>query len=163
VAEFLLERTAPLPLDEAWRRLTRWSRHAGTVPLTRVRMVTSPPTRVGTRFVARTGVGPFAFDDPMEVTVWRPPVGSEPGLVRLVKRGRVITGWAELEVRVGPGALVRVRWREELQLRGLPALFDPVLATAARAVFGREVDSLLGIGAPGKAGRAGGAGGAGMA
>ncbi|MFB7499988.1 SRPBCC family protein [Streptomyces sp. NPDC056161] len=143
MADFVLQRTAPLPIDEAWRRLTRWSRHAGTVPLTRVVMVTEPPTRVGTRFVARTGLGPLGFDDPMEVTVWRPPTDAEPGLVRLVKRGRVVAGWAELEVRPGPGGRTRVLWREELRLRGLPALFDPPLAAAARAVFGREVNSLL--------------------
>ncbi|PZG90195.1 hypothetical protein C1I97_30675, partial [Streptomyces sp. NTH33] len=73
---FSLERTAPLPVDEAWRRLTRWSRHADTVPLTRITEVTPPPTRVGTVFVARSGIGPLGFDDPMEVTVWRPPAGG---------------------------------------------------------------------------------------
>ena len=108
MVNFSLERTPPLPLDEAWRRLTRWPRHADAVPLTRITVVTSEPTREGTRFVARSGIGPLGFDDPMEVTVWRPPADGESGLCRLEKRGRVVLGWAELEVRPGPGGRARV-------------------------------------------------------
>lgn len=115
MVNFRLERTAPLPLEEAWRRLTEWPRHADVVPLTRVTVVTPPPTAKGTVFVARSGLGPLAFDDRMEVTVWRPPTDDEPGLVRLEKRGRVVTGWAEIEVRPGPGAAAawsgRRSWR----------------------------------------------------
>ncbi|MGX1566216.1 SRPBCC family protein, partial [Streptomyces sp. NPDC055509] len=36
MANILLERTVPLPLDEAWRRITQWQRHGEGVPLTRV-------------------------------------------------------------------------------------------------------------------------------
>jgi hypothetical protein len=143
VVYFLLERTAPLPLDEAWRRLTDWPRHGEVVPLTRVRVVTPAPTGEGTVFVARSGVGPLAFEDPMEVTVWRPPAGETPGLCRLEKRGRVVTGWAEIEVRPGPGGRSRVVWREELDVRPLPGLFDPLAAGASRQVFGRAVNRLL--------------------
>ncbi|MFJ4620366.1 SRPBCC family protein [Streptomyces sp. NPDC088812] len=140
---FQFERTAPLPLEEAWRRLTEWPRHGDVVPLTRVTVVTPGPTRVGTVFVARSGVGPFAVDDRMEVTVWCPPAEGEPGLCRLEKRGRVVRGWAEIEVRPGPGGRTRVIWREELRLRPLPSLCDPLLRTAGRAVFGRAANRLL--------------------
>ncbi|MFE1862520.1 SRPBCC family protein [Streptomyces anandii] len=143
MVNFSLERTPPLSPDEAWRRLTRWQRHADVVPLTRVTVLTPEPAREGTRFVARTALGPLGFDDPMEVTVWRPPAGGEPGLCRLEKRGRVVLGWAEIEVRTGPGGRARVVWREELRVRFLPGLFDPVLAGAARSVFGRAVNRLL--------------------
>ncbi|MDF3146259.1 MULTISPECIES: SRPBCC family protein [unclassified Streptomyces] len=139
----LLERTVPLPLDEAWRRLTEWPRHGEVVPLTRVTVTTPPPTRLGSRFVARSGIGPLAFDDPMEVMVWQPPDAGNPGLCRLEKRGRVVTGWAEIEVRPGPGGRARVLWREELRVRLLPGLFDGVLERAARYVFGRAVNRLL--------------------
>ncbi|MGW1777999.1 SRPBCC family protein [Streptomyces sp. NPDC002143] len=140
---FRLERTAPLSLDEAWRRLTEWHRHGDVVPLTRVTVLTPPPTRAGTVFVARSGFGPFAFDDRMEVTSWCPPTEDEPGLCRLEKRGRVVLGWAEIEVRPGPGGRTRVIWREELRVRLLPSLCDPLLRTASRRVFGRAVNRLL--------------------
>lgn len=143
MADLLLERTVPLPLDEAWRRLTTWPRHGDVVPLTRVTVLTPPPTAVGTVFVARTGIGPLGFDDPMEVTVWRPPVDGGPGMCRLEKRGRVIRGWAEIEVRPGPGGRARIRWREELDVRLLPGAFDGMLARAGRWVFGRAVNRLL--------------------
>jgi hypothetical protein len=143
VVDFFLERTAPLPLDEAWRRLTRWERHGDAVPLTRITVSTPGPTGVGTRFVARTGIGPWGFADPMEVTLWRPPADGEPGLCRLEKRGRVVLGRAELEVVPGPGGRSRVRWREELRVRGLPSAADPLLRRAALTLFGRVVNRLL--------------------
>jgi hypothetical protein len=144
VVFFHLQRTVPLPLDEAWRRLTEWPRHGEVVPLTRVTVTPAAPTREGTVVVARSGLGPLAFDDRMEVTVWLPPADDEPGLCRLEKRGRVVRGWAEIEVRPGPGGRTRVLWREELAVRFLPSLFDPLLGAAARTVFGRAVNRLLG-------------------
>jgi hypothetical protein len=143
VVTFQFERTAPLPLDEAWRRLTEWPRHGDVVPLTRVTVVTPGPTREGTVFVARSGIGPFAFDDRMEVTLWCPPAEDEPGLCRLEKRGRMVRGWAEIEVRPGPGGRTRVVWREELRLRMLPSPFDPLLRATARMMFGRAANRLL--------------------
>ncbi|MFI1167737.1 SRPBCC family protein [Streptomyces sp. NPDC020801] len=143
MVDFFLERTAPLPLDEAWRRLTQWHHHADVVPLTRITVVTPGPTRKGTRLVARSGIGPLGFDDRMEVTVWHPPADGEPGLCRLEKRGRVVLGWAEIEVRPGPGGRTRVLWREELRVRLLPSVFDPLLQRTARVVFGRAVNKLL--------------------
>ncbi|MER6786081.1 SRPBCC family protein [Streptomyces sp. NPDC000658] len=143
MAIFQLERTVPLAADDAWRRLTQWSRHGDVVPLTRVVVLTPPPTREGTVFVARSGLGPLSFDDRMEVTGWQPPTSDGPGRCRLEKRGRVVLGWAEIEVRPGPGGRTHVLWREELSVRFLPSFLDPVLVTTARSVFGRAADRLL--------------------
>ncbi|MBX9393889.1 SRPBCC family protein [Streptomyces sp. TRM72054] len=143
MATFLLERTAPLPPPEAWRRLTDWPRHGDVVPLTRVTVLTPAPTHEGTVFVARSGLGPLAFDDRMEVTVWQPPTDDAPGRCRLEKRGRVVRGWAEIEVRPGPGGRAHVVWREELRVRLLPPFLDGALERAARAVFGRAANRLL--------------------
>ena len=55
----------------------------------------------------------------------------------------MVTGWAEIEVRPGPGGRSRVIWREELGVRLLPRLFDPLLLRAARYVFGRAANRLL--------------------
>ncbi|MFI8347294.1 SRPBCC family protein [Streptomyces sp. NPDC085596] len=140
---FTLERTVPLSLDETWRRLTDWPRHGDVVPLTRMTVTTPPPTHVGTRILARSGVGPLVVDDPMEVTVWCPPLDDEPGLCRLEKRGRVVLGWAEIEVRPGPGGRTRVLWREELRVSFLPRAFDGVVTGAAQSMFGRAVNGLL--------------------
>ncbi|MET9913038.1 SRPBCC family protein [Streptomyces sp. NPDC006476] len=143
MVNILLERTAPLPLPEAWRRLTEWPRHGEVVPLTRVIVLTAPPTREGTVIVARTGLGPLAFEDRMEVTVWQPPTDEEPGLVRLEKRGRVVKGWAEIEVRPGPGGRSHVIWREELTVPLLPGPVDPLLHRASHTMFGRAANRLL--------------------
>ncbi|MGW0710141.1 SRPBCC family protein [Streptomyces sp. NPDC002643] len=156
---FVLERLAPLPAEQAWRRLTDWPRHADVVPLTRIKVRTPEPTGEGTVFVARSGVGPLSFDDPMEVVVWQPPEGKRAaGRCRLVKRGSFVTGWAEIEV--GPydtgddceaddgGHACRVVWREELRVRWLPGVFDGVLGWSGRWMFGRAVDSLLSGAAP---------------
>lgn len=131
------------PAPEAWSRLTDWQRHGAQVPLTRTIIETEPPTHVGTVFTARTGVAGITFDDRMEVTVWRPPAGSSAGLARLEKRGRTVTGWAEIEIRPLSVGGSEVHWREELHLRGFPRLLDPLVAAAGRLLFGRAVVRLL--------------------
>ncbi|GGT35450.1 SRPBCC family protein [Streptomyces chromofuscus] len=143
MATFLLERTAPLSPSEAWRRLTDWPRHGDAVPLTRVTVLTPAPTHEGTVFVARSGLGPLAVDDRMEVTVWQPPTDDAPGRCRLEKRGRVVLGWAEIEVGPGPGGRARVSWREEIRVRLLPPFLDGPLERASRLVFGRAANRLL--------------------
>ncbi|MEU7073387.1 SRPBCC family protein [Streptomyces narbonensis] len=141
---FRVERTVPLPPHEAWRRLTDWPAHGRQVPLTRTTVLTPGPNGAGTRFTARTGLGLLAFDDPMEVVRWEPPEAGRPGVCRLDKSGRVVRGWAEVAVTAAPDGGCRVEWTEELSVRGLPRVFDPVLARAGRFLFGRALDGLLG-------------------
>ncbi|MYT73868.1 MULTISPECIES: SRPBCC family protein [unclassified Streptomyces] len=138
-ARIRIVRDTPLSPDEAWLRLTDWERHGDVVPLTRVTVTTPPPTAAGTVFVARTGTARrIGFDDPMEVVAWEPPHRC-----RLEKHGRVVTGWAEFEVRPLDGGGSRVEWREELAVWGLPKAADPVLRTAGQWMFGRAVAGLL--------------------
>ncbi|MCF3964016.1 SRPBCC family protein [Streptomyces fuscigenes] len=144
MSAFRVERTVPLDVDEAWRRITRWPSHTARVPLTSMSVRTPGPTREGTVIVARTGAGPAGFDDPMEIVAWEPPAGGRPGRCRLEKRGRVVRGWAEIGVRAAPGG-ARVAWLEEVRVAGLPRLFDGVTADAGRLMFGREMDHLLGL------------------
>lgn len=144
VSSFRIERTTALPPGETWRRLTDFPAHGARVPLTRTRVLTSGPPGVGTRFVARTGVGRLAFDDPMEVVRWEPPSEGRPGVCLLEKRGRVVFGRAGIEVLAAPGGGSRAVWTEELRLRGVPGALDPVLALAGRWLFGRAMDGLLG-------------------
>ncbi len=91
----------------AFDRLTRWEDHS--VPFTRIR-------RTPEGFTARTGLGPLAFDDPMVIARWEPGRRAE-----LIKRGRVVRGWAVIEVAPdGEGS--RVVWREELGVPGMPGV-----------------------------------------
>ncbi|MFF9011890.1 SRPBCC family protein [Streptomyces sp. NPDC014870] len=140
---FRVERRSGLPVEEVWRRLTDFAAHGELVPLTRSRTLTPGPLGVGTRFVARTGIGRLGFDDPMEVVVWEPPAPGRPGRCRLEKRGRVVLGHAVIEVYADEGGGARAVWVEELRVRGVPRALDPLLALAGRRVFGRVVDGLL--------------------
>ncbi|MFE9535430.1 SRPBCC family protein [Streptomyces sp. NPDC006691] len=152
MALFRIDRRTPLAPAEAWRRLTDWERHAQGVPLTRITVETPPPSGRGTVFVARTRLGPLGFDDRMEITRWEPPAGAAPGVCRLEKRGRVITGWAEIEVGTAgeggppghaPGAGTYLIWREDLRVRGLPRALDALTARAGRLLFGHAMSVLL--------------------
>lgn len=123
-------RDVHLSPEAAWNRLTDWERHGDFVPLTTIGLTPSG-------FVARTGMGPVGFDDPMEIVSWEPP-----SFCRLEKRGRVVTGWAELRVTTHD-ELTRVIWREDIHVTGMPRLADGLTKTSSRKLFGRVVDGLL--------------------
>ncbi|MET0930237.1 MAG: SRPBCC family protein [Aeromicrobium sp.] len=115
---------------EAWARVTAWERHGDFVPLTTIALTPNG-------FDAFTGIGRVGFHDPMDVVEWR-----EPSFCRLEKRGRLVRGWAELEVEeAGDGS--RVTWREDIQVRGMPGFMDGVTRASSRALFSRVVDGLL--------------------
>lgn len=142
MAVFRIERFTSLPAAESWRRVTDWERHSAHVPLTRITVPTGLPTGIGTVFVARTGVGPLAFDDPMEVVRWSPPVTGRAGLCRLEKRGSVVLGRASIDVYPTKSGS-HVVWVEELRIRLLPQWGDPVIVGTGRRLFGRVLDGLL--------------------
>jgi hypothetical protein len=130
VALFEIVREVRLSAEESWTRLTDWEAHGRFVPLTRI-------VRTDRGFIARTGFGPVTFDDPMEIVEWR-----EPSFARLEKRGRWVTGWAEIVVEpLGTGS--RATWREDLHVRGLPRFLDGVTRAVSRRLFSRVVDRLL--------------------
>ncbi len=123
-------REVPLPQSESWSRLTDWPRHGDFVPLTTI-------TLTPNGFNARTGAGPLAFDDPMDIVTW-----DEPSFCRLEKRGRRVTGWAELSVESTPSGS-RVTWREDIHVRGMPRLAGGLTKASSRRLFGRVIDGLL--------------------
>ena len=119
--------TALSPAD-AFERVTDWSRHR--VPLTRI-------TVTPHGFTARTTVGPFGFDDPMEVTLWDPP-----RRVVLHKLGRVVRGDATITVEAqGPGSAVT--WAEDVTVIGVPRWADPVLRRALTGMIRLVLRRLL--------------------
>jgi hypothetical protein len=144
VSKFEVERHPHLSAAEAWERVTDWERHGRFIPYTTVRL-TSPPDDAGrvAGFVARTTVGPLHFDDPMDITWWEPPAGESPGVCRIVKRGKVVAGWAVLTVTAEPDGC-SVRWRENASVRFTGPLLAWPTKVAAGFAFGRLVDGLLG-------------------
>ncbi|EFQ84055.1 hypothetical protein HMPREF0063_10771 [Aeromicrobium marinum DSM 15272] len=123
-------REVPLSVDEAWGRLTDWSRHGDHAPLTSIELTP-------TGFNARTGLGRLGFDDPMDVVQWAPPHHC-----RIEKRGRVVLGWAEITVEeIASGS--RVRWVEEIHVRGVPRFARRIEAAAGRRLFSGVIDELL--------------------
>ncbi|MEU3048381.1 SRPBCC family protein [Streptomyces sp. NPDC006984] len=143
MAVFRIGRTTALPAPECWRRVTDWEAHGAGVPATSVSVRGPLPVGEGSTVVARTGLGDrLGFDDPMEIVRWSPPSPGRAGVCRLEKRGRVVTGWAWIEVHPTWSGSV-VLWVEGLRVRGVPGLLDPLVARAGRAVFGRALDRLL--------------------
>ncbi|HET6878066.1 MAG TPA: SRPBCC family protein [Jatrophihabitans sp.] len=142
MSSFEVSRNSPLSPEQAWARLTDWQRHARYVPLTTMSVVKSSPDGVGTVFVARTGVGRFGFDDPMEIVEWQPPSAGAGGRCRIEKRGRVMLGWAELRVEPHDGGS-RATWREDATPARLPAFARPASVASGRLLFGRVLRKLL--------------------
>jgi uncharacterized protein YndB with AHSA1/START domain len=115
VARFTAVVDTPAPPERTWKALTDWPAHGRWTPLTRVRVLTPASSGVGARFTGRTGVGPLAFEDPMEVVEWREPAPGVPGSCRVVKRGRVVLGEAWFDVAERPGGS-RVTWTEDIEI-----------------------------------------------
>jgi uncharacterized protein YndB with AHSA1/START domain len=127
------------PADRVWALVTDWPAQSRWIPLTTV-TIDQPGSAsgvgMGTRFTGRTQLGPLGFDDPMEVTEWRPATAGVPGRCRVRKLGPWLTGWAEIQVRPGPGG-TQVEWVEEVRARWTPRIADPVIAAVGSAFFGR--------------------------
>jgi Polyketide cyclase / dehydrase and lipid transport len=131
------------PVDRVWERITDWPGHGRWIPLTTVRVTSDRADGVGATFVGRTGVGPLAFDDPMEIVEWTPPTGATPGHCRIRKLGRVVLGEAWLDVNAHAGGST-VRWTEDVQLAPVrltrPA--DRLISFGGRVGFDRVLRGL---------------------
>jgi hypothetical protein len=152
VTRFVAAVEVAAPAPAVWAAMTDWPRHGRWVPLTTVRTLTARPDGVGARFVGRTGVGPFAFDDPMEVTEWLPPDDGRgsPGRCAVRKLGRVVRGTAAFDVAPVAAARTLVVWEYDLRLPPQPLTrrLGPVIAaagrpavTAALRAMAREVEA----------------------
>jgi hypothetical protein len=139
VARFTAVVDTPAPPARTWKALTDWPSHGRWTPLTRVRVLTPVASGVGARFVGRTGVGPLAFDEPMEVVEWREPAAGVPGRCRVVKQGRVVLGEASFEVSEGGVGTSTVTWSEEIELAPvrLTRPFGRLVGTVGRVAFSR--------------------------
>lgn len=139
---FDITRKTTLSATEAWARLTNWERHSGLIPFTVVRLAPGPGVGLGSGLVARTTLGPLRFEDPMEVTFWRPPTDTAAGVCRIVKRGRVVVGWAVLTVTPTASGAV-VNWHESAHFGFAGEFLKWPTGVAGRLVFSRLVEGLL--------------------
>ncbi|MFI1994728.1 SRPBCC family protein [Actinoplanes sp. NPDC020271] len=145
MARFTVAREIAAPATAAWAVLVDWPRHGDWVPLTTVRVLTPSPGGVGAQFVARTGAGPLAFDDPMTVVDWEPPSGDDPGdtpgRCAVEKSGRVVRGRALFTVTPLPGRRCRVAWTEDVTVtpHRITRHTGPLVALAGRAAFSTTI------------------------
>ncbi len=144
MATFHVLLPSPLPAAEAWRRVLDLRAHDRLIPLTRVTsgMLAADELAAGSRFVARTGLGPIAFEDRMVVDELTPPAGQGQGLARIRKEGRVVRGSIELKVTPRAGGSV-VDWRQEISVWGVPRALGWLTAGAGRAAYGMALRRLL--------------------
>lgn len=129
-----------ISVDRVWSLVTDWPAHGRWIPLTKVTIDADSPASsgLGTRFTGRTAAGPVGFDDPMTVTRWQPPEPGAAAVCRVVKRGRWLSGWAEIEVRPS-GAGSELIWVEDISPRWTPKAADPVVARIGNVLFGRTI------------------------
>ncbi|MEU8821524.1 SRPBCC family protein [Actinoplanes sp. NPDC048796] len=148
MAEFTVVQEVGAPATKVWAALVDWPRHGDWAPLTAVRILPGPAEGKGVTFVARTGVGPLAFDDPMTVVAWQPPSGDGAddrlGRCEVRKSGRVVHGRAWFSVTPLPGRRCRVVWYEDVTVspRNITRFAGPVLSLAGRLGFAATLRAL---------------------
>jgi carbon monoxide dehydrogenase subunit G len=124
----------PAPAAQVWAAVVDWEQQGRWLPLTRVEVVEpGPGGGLGTKLVARTGLGRLAVADRMTVTEWEPPRRA-----RVTKTGRVLRGSAWFEVRPLGEAACRLVWGEALTPPPVGPLSRPaglVLGLGTRAFF----------------------------
>lgn len=144
MADFVIRASTPLGASACFDRLVDWDAHSAAIPLTRLEH--QGVARVGQRFNARTGLGPLGFDDPMVVELLGRPAGESPGdlpgVVEVVKQGRVISGrvrWTVTPTATGS----EVEWTQHLAVGWLPRWLDPVVGTMGRIAYGAGLRRIL--------------------
>lgn len=123
-----VSRQTTLNQEAAFALVTTWELHR--VPFTSVVDTTDG-------FIARTQLGPLGFDDPMMITAW-----DRPRSVKIVKTGRVIRGWAVIEVEsTGEGSTVT--WTEDLSLVFVPRFAQRLVDGATKLMLRRILDQIF--------------------
>ncbi len=129
LVSFALDVDCPASAERTWQALIDWRGHATWIPRTTVRILQGDGG-VGTSFVARSGIGPLAFDDTMDVTL----LDGATRTAAVRKTGPLLTGTAGFTVSER-GAASRIHWHEDVHVPGVPSLLAPALAVGGRVMF----------------------------
>ncbi len=99
--------------EETWEAAVDWPAQHRWVLASSVRATSGGGRGVNATVEARTGLGPFALSDPMEIVEWDPPH-------RLVLRhvGPFVRGDAVYEVTRLPEGRSKLEWSEVLEAPG---------------------------------------------
>ena len=131
MAHFQLDFNSGLPPADAFARLVDLDAHSAVIPFTT--LTHQPPLRRGSTYVARTALGPVGFDDQMVVTDYVEPTATTAGRVAFRETGRWVLGDILLTVAAAPSGGSLIDWQQDIRIRWLPSLFDPVVARIVRA------------------------------
>ena len=144
MSTFRLVIGADVGAGEAWRRVLDLRAHSRVIPLTTVTgdALSAEALVPGSRFVARTALGPVGFEDRMVLDEITAPVDGQPGLARIRKEGEVIRGSILLTVTPEPSGATVV-WEQEIRVRGFPGPLDPLVARVARVAYAGAIKRLL--------------------
>ena len=132
------------PIGQVWavladiERQPEWMRD-----LREVRLLTPAPVGVGTRAVGRVQAFGIAVEDPIEITVFEPPVRyavRHEGFVRGSGDLRLVAEGGD-----GDEATTLVTWEETLTPRVLPHLGGLVIAAVFGPIFERDLERLAGL------------------
>jgi hypothetical protein len=141
---FVLRRHTPLSPTAAFAAVADFRGHAKGVPFTHVQAGPGQPA-VGWSFTAITALGPLALHDSMVLTRWEPPGPDGLGGYTLRKTGRVLAGWAAVDVAPSASGGTDVQWAEQIDLR--PRALGTLTALASHwagaRLLGRALDILL--------------------
>ena len=126
---FTLQQDWSIPADRLWNALADWEGHSEWIPATRVRIL-SGDGGVGTRFVARTGIGPLGFDDNMTVIEF--DAATTHAVVE--KTGPLLKGSAGFRIEPN-GSGCKLTWFETVHVPGLPRILSPLVAQVGKLLF----------------------------
>lgn len=126
---FTLTQEFPIDQFRLWSALSDWAGHGAWIPATTVRVIAGDGG-LGTRFVARTGIGPLAFDDNMTVIEF--DAATTHAVVE--KTGPLLTGSAGFRIEPLERGC-RLLWFETIQVPLLPRFLCPLVAVVGRQLF----------------------------
>lgn len=144
-ASFTVEIECACPPEQSIRLILDLRRHSQIIPLTRVSpAVDVDGLVVGEHFVARTGVGPLAFNDVMRVEELSLGVAGSAASAQLSKHGRAIRGGIWLLVTPTPGGSL-VQWHQEVLLPWLPGFMQGLAARVLKLGYRAVLSRLLAV------------------